>query len=58
MEDGQERGEFRIEYDYRPSPEDGRRLSDALDVVLTLLLDDLRQSPSSAAHPLQPDDTE
>ena len=55
MDEGPIPTEFRIEYDYQPSPEGSRRLSDALDLVIALLLDDLRRIPSPSSQASQPD---
>jgi hypothetical protein len=58
MEDGQEWGDFRIEYEYQSSPEGSQGLCDALDLVVALLLDDVRRFPSSSSQAPQPDGAE
>ena len=55
MDQNQDTGDFLIEYEYQPLPEGGRRLSNALDLVLALLLEDLRQHPTSPSQPAQGD---
>ena len=55
MDEKQDTGDFRIEYQFQPSPEGSQRLSTALDLVLALLLEDLRQHPTSPSQPTQGD---
>jgi len=58
MDDRQDRADIRIEYEYQPSPDGGKRLAIALDLVVMLLLEDLRRFPPSPSQPGQRDGTE
>jgi hypothetical protein len=37
---------FRVEYDYRPTPDEREKMSEALDLVIALILEDFLQHPA------------
>ena len=38
--------DFRVEYDYRPTPDEQEKMSEALDLVIALILEDSLQHPA------------
>jgi hypothetical protein len=58
MDERQDQCDFPIEYEYQSSPEGSQGLCDALDLVVALLLDDVRRFPSSSSQAPQPDGAE